>query len=505
MGKIQTLETGFSLLWKGVGKNSKINPQTLRYIPKTNISACTDTFVHSMPSELSSLLKDIKNPEIINLCKQLSNKKVDTFQIEDIIRKFKMCEDKKVQDAIIRTINNGRIRSKADAVEVANKIETILDSVNVAEGKYSPLFNISYLKEHNERQSALEYIKQKKEELQSAILNNDKNKIQKIKSSIVAVESNPRAFFKASKEYNQDIWQINRYYFTSKFDKIKELLIQYPEERELGKYLWKKYFIPYAKSPQSGRDIHTQECLKMIKEIEHEFGAIVFFDGKYYATTKGLQDLKRELITWKIASKRSMKYPIVFDFTKYQPIFANPNIAGVCDYGQKYVACSTPFTHTIRHELAHSVDKKTAEGEDALIEFIIPEKFVAEMQKNVQSPDFFIPYARKGNKNEWKAISIGEADARKFTPEYRQELEDAGMPKYALNLMSHAEAFESLLRKKYDQTDIIDKIKESLNGELPVSVSEELLKHPQYIQKAKQIIGNNTFENGMDFLSKIKS
>ena len=84
-------------------------------------------------------------------------------------------------------------------------------------------------------------------------------------------------------------------------------------------------------------------------------------------------------------------------------------------------------------------------------------------------------------------------------------MQNKGLPNHALNLMSHDEAFESLLRKKYDQTDIIDKIKESLNGELPVYVSEELLKHPQYIQKAKQIIGNNTFENGMDFLSKIKS
>ena len=513
MNKIEIGKTGLSMLWKRVNR-TKANPLTLRYMPSTNMSACVDTFTHTMPSELYSLIKDIKNPEIIKFFKQLSDKKIDAFQLEDVIRKLKMCEDEKVHNTILQLIKNSKGKSKEESVELINKVETILDSVNCAQGKYSPLYSIAYSKEFNETKSALEFMKQKKQELKIALENGDKQKCNEIQSSIYNfVYSSPRAYAKKYHKTGEDrIFPLTKKFIgLSRFDKIKELLTYYPKEKELGKYLWKKYFIPYIKSSEYGTDRNAKECIKLIKEIEKEFGTIVFYDTKYNRSAlEELKSLKRELITWKIAGKKyvqhqsDIKYPTIVDLTNFKA-HLSLNVVGYCQ-NQTQIVLKSAQPNIIRHEMTHLVDKKIVNGNEALIEVDIPKNYVSEMEKHVEQK-YLIPYARKGNWNEWKAVSVGNADARNFSPEYRQELENKGLPNHALNLMSHDEAFENILRKKYGQEyfEVIEEIKESLNGNLPSYISEELIKHPQYLERAKQIIKNKNFESGWDFLTQLKN
>ncbi|MBR6126147.1 hypothetical protein IKQ21_00515 [bacterium] len=80
MGTVEALKTGFSLLWKSGWKSlpkGRVNPETLRYVPKMNMSAPVDEFVRTTSKGAGETKKVITDLDRVLFKQYVFQKKFD--------------------------------------------------------------------------------------------------------------------------------------------------------------------------------------------------------------------------------------------------------------------------------------------------------------------------------------------------------------------------------------------------------------------------------------------
>lgn len=376
-------------------------------------------------------LKSIKNKSIQKsfrlAYKGLLNRRNELqkggFQrIDDIVQKYKMCDDENIKKEAQRHILNiFAIKEDCDLTASAlSRAERILDCVNTAAGKYS------ILSEYYPTNAAAYSLKDSSE-----LYNLTRTEIRKIYDTSRQKE----IAINADDMYN-----------SCNLNSIKEYITSSINETPIGEYLWEKYFL--------SRHQITPELKQKLKMINEKYGVKVFFD-KPYENIKSLIDyIIKEFEIWNYAGKEEVKYPKIFDITRYVQNFINRTAQGDANYFISRIRVNnTELQNSIRHEMVHINYNGIIEDK-----ITIPENRKKELRRAGIS-DELISYAET-NDNEYAAV-WGEGDMTAYSDDFKQEMINKGIPEFITRLSSH---------EKFD----ITRLKEIIKDEKSLEFLEEM-------------------------------
>lgn len=429
--------------------------------------------------------------------------------VEDIIQKLKMCPDEKVRASAIKIMKESKGKSNQEIYNSVCQAENLLDSVNVAEGKYCSLFNAK--RPMGKIGLDKKKLNEQLENLNNAIASGETKKAEEIAEGLYWYYSEPRQAYHALKRSGKlDEILTPEFELTSRFSRMKEYIVNAPEDTDMANYLYKKYFINEIK--KGNYDISDQErkeIIDLLSSIDKRYNTKVFLDDVDYSTIIGLENLQDELNIWKKISGGQARLPMVYESNRYaKPRMINSTVAGDAQFNTKHIrvknirhASEYGYSHINRHEIGHL----NYRGSDDKI--VIPEAQKIEMER-AGIPKESIEYGET-NINE-KVSVILEGYMSSYSQSFKDEMINVdGMPRYMTELCSHSEFFEKALRKKY--TDIADLqtiecIKAAFDGKLPPEVSKVVLKDKTLLTVVDDVLReeDGNFLSGKNFIRKCK-
>lgn len=368
-------------------------------------------------------------------------------RIDDIVQKFKMCDDKVIKKEAARHILN-TLKNDSDLNTVAySQAEKLLDCANTAVGKYSILskyypYNTSG------------YIKEKTLDDEDWIFKyNQKPEIRKI--------------FNCVKQRQKNI-NLNELYEKCKLNCIKDYITDLNFDNNAGEYLWKKYFlaIPYV----------TSDIKESLEKINKEFGVKIFFDEMLHFPKMVINYILDEFRIWKDAGKNKVKYPKLLDITQYAENFIlNDNIVADTNNFYKRIRINSENNvyNSIRHEMVHINDRDSYA--DKISKIIIPSNRKEEMRKAGISKEL-IDYAQT-NAREFRAV-FGEGNMRMYSADFKQEMINRGLPEYVTKLKSHSEYKSELLKEIFKdnwQRNVLIRLYNYFSNDIPSEIIQKLI------------------------------
>ncbi len=312
-------------------------------------------------------------------------------RINEIIQKYKMCDDNIVVQEVKRHLLN---ISKDDSdinARILSLAEMLLDGVNTAEKKYSLLSTYYPM-------SAVGYTLEQDNEFKTRIKDCCLPEIRKIYDSTKKSNQFPT-------DYNEEIYE------NCRLDSIKDCITTSNDD-DINLHLWNKYFLSNP---------IVSKVKKELEEINQNYGVKIFFDNTPYTITfieKAIDYIKDEFKLWTIAGNKVVKFPKVFDITKFVHsfMFDIRNVLGEAQRERARIrinGCDN-IQSTIRHEMMHLNDKSPHKENKTIL---IPENRRAEMRKN-NITDSHINYA-KTSEDEFKAV-FAEGDMDVYSDEFKK-------------------------------------------------------------------------------------
>ena len=327
-------------------------------------------------------------------------------RIDDIVQKFKMCDDEVIKKEAARYILN-TFKDNSDLNAFAySQAEKLLDCVNTAAGKYSILskyypYNTSG------------YIREKALDDADWIFRyNQKAEIRKIYNYVQQKQKNIN---------------LDDMYEKCKLNCIKDYITDLNSDNNTSEYLWEKYFLtmPHV----------TSDIKESLEKINKEFGVKIFFDEMLHFPKMVINYILDEFRIWREAGNEKVKYPKLLDITKYAENFIKDNqIAGDANNFYKRIRINdeNDVYNSIRHEMVHINDEDTYL--DELPKIVISENRKEEMRQ-AGIGDNSIDYAQT-NEREFRAV-FGEGDMQAYSADFKQEMINRGLPEYVTKLKLH--------------------------------------------------------------------
>lgn len=383
-------------------------------------------------------------------------------RINDIIQKYNMCDDNTVIQEVKKHILNISKEDSDINAKILSKAEMLLDGANVADKKYCilskhyPFFASSYTLEQNK-------------EFKTRIKDYCLPEIRKIYD-----------FTKKNNQFSTAYEE--NLYKNCLLDSIKDFITA-SEDEDINQHLWNKYFLS---NPM------ISNVKKKLEEINKNYGVKIFFDSTPYTITfidKAIDYIEDEFKIWRIAGRKDVIFPKLFNITKYVINFFKNESDGDANVSLKRIRINggDNIQSTIRHEMMHLNDKSPQKETKAIL---IPENRKSEMRKNGLS-DGLIKYAGT-SENEYKAV-FAEGDMDVYSDEFKKEMVEKGVPEFVTKLKTHGKYTYELLKEKFntkEQLTTIERLHKAFEGDIPVSIREKLLQNPDYMEILDKVIDN---------------
>lgn len=332
--------------------------------------------------------------------------------LDDLVLKMQMCDDPNVKAQVESLILATKNQPEEKASFFLSKAEELLDSVNVAGGKYSNIFNSDVRKTAN--------------------LMKQHNKI----------------FAEPFRKYAQ-------------LSGIKSYIENNQKDKEMAKYLWEKYFL-------STLDDKTAQTLR---KFDNDYGVKIFFDCE--VSEAKLYWLNEEFAMQKRVSGGTAEFPMIYDITEYEPRFIGSRTDAYYCRGKNKIAVNgaEQIERTTRHEMLHANDKSVDTG--SVMKFTAEEK--AELSNAGLAKDD-ISYSETDIREARAVFAqanmkkISDGFKRKMisngVPEYFTRMEQISCRAYLNNKLSQVENHEKILAD----------LEAMLGGKISVSVADALLR-----------------------------
>ena len=153
-----------------------------------------------------------------------------------------MCPDEKVRDSALKIMQESKGKSNQEIYYSVCKAEYLLDSVNVAKGKYCPLFDAR--RPMGKIGLDKKKLNEQLENFNNAIASGETQKAEEIAEDLYHYYSQPRQAYHALKRAGKlDEILTPEFELSSRFSSMKEYIKYKPEDTEMANYLYKKYFI----------------------------------------------------------------------------------------------------------------------------------------------------------------------------------------------------------------------------------------------------------------------
>lgn len=404
-------------------------------------------------------------------------------QVDDITYKLSQCEDSLIKSQVEELLISAGNKSRKDAFKLVSKAELLLDSVNSSTGKYSTLFNpkspIGLFGSYNK-------VVRKKSQIEKALQKEDLTKVDKIKMEIEEDLSEPYKLSMYAKRHHIDLPE-NELSLEARFNNLKSYIELHPQDKDTATYLWRQYFL-------SHQDRATQNILN---DIYNDFGVRVCFNQK--PEKLELVCLKEHLSQFKKALGDKTKFPALFDINKDYYMFTN-NAGGYTNHCSKIVVPNDSIIgnfgknyrfQTVRHEMAHMQDTKVLGLIRRIRRIRKVKRSIIDIQelKNYGLTDDHARYFYK-NKLEANAV-FAELDMGKVSEnlKYKMFHKIKGLPEEIVNLRDISRVKCALLTNFYNKQNnkIIEKLEETLGGEISPKVAKIILENPNYFKLIKNI------------------
>ena len=445
---------------------SKIIGQTYNLAKKSKPQATEIIKENGLRTVLERNLESVENPELklllgksyntlTNRATQVETKRFTSI-IDDIIHKLDLCEDTKIKEKAHELLKTTEGKNRFEVFETVTKAEQMLDAVNVTKGKYCVIKKSTMFT---------------KPDIDTEVR-----------------KSNKVLYEKLGNELDD---------FT-KFSGMREYIERFPEETNIGKYLWNKYFLPQVKHFKGKED--GQSVINKLKDIEQKFGTIIFIDSKELGTNEMLKFVKKEFELQKKYSKGKAKITPHLHVSEYDWGFIDDDCAAFC-MGRKYIKINGIYNiSSLRHESEHFLDdniithtEKTLQQQnflqrviffpistvkaykkffESLKKFIDKKKLAIKENKEMKNagiPRGARKYARTNDRDRRAVFVEGNMEA--YSDEIKKRMIDDGVPEFMTLMPQHSNnyIYKVLKHKHRDNPEakqVIDKLNKVLNGNL---------------------------------------
>ena len=438
------------------------------------------------------MLRNIENLGDKNLSKALAGIKNEQSMtlLDDLVLKMQACDDTKIKAQVAKLIYG--IKDSENVERVLMQSNQLLDSVNVASGKYSCLFDDSNYMLYGVRTFVPKNIKkarlaEAKKLLNKGLIENAENVFGDIEQGYSDVRKTVNRLTRQAKTLppigaERAMFKLERDEFAeyARLSKIKEYILSNPNEKEMANYLWEKYFLSSLDKQKSN----------LLRQINEEFGVKVFFDGK--VSEASLYWLKEEFAMEKCASAGTAKFPNIYDITNYDPQFnvVNHSSIGVYKSGvnKTCVKTSENIEVSTRHEQVHCNDI-LLDAEDSERSFKFSKEQRAEL-RNAGLSDSHINYGETDYR-EARAVSA-EADMDKVSENFKKEMIGKGLPEFFTRLGKAS--CRGYLNNKFVQLENHEKIfadlETRLGGRISACIADMLVRDETLVKFVPDILKN---------------
>ena len=463
---------------------------------KLSMSGATGTHKKLMSSVTDPQLRSIFDHTVFSYRSlSLEENKMAMSWMEDIAQKLEMCSDETIRKTAEKWIKETKFDTFGNIEDSFCKVEHLLDSINCAEQKYLPLYNPK-LPFTSVRYKS--WLKKQLEALENVANSSTKEEVNKIADDTFYVYSAPRVSF-LSHKLQGNIFSYKSFDIYSRYSLMEDFMIRYPEEAELCKRLYNKHYLPIIKQGRTSKSMgdDTPKIIELLKSIEKEFGTKTFLDYKDSLTDSSLEAIMDELSIWKTISSGKAKQPRTLNISEHSYSgFIRRKASGYCNMLNERIGLEGPHvfsaSKTLRHEMGHLNDKKPG---DRNVRVEIPENRKLEMrQAGLSQSD--IKYAET-NDLEYKACFL-EGTTSSYSQEFKDEMVERGLPRFAVDIPEHRTFFENILLEKLSNKESIEAynlVKNYYEGEVPLIRIKELIESPELLPFAKKVLANNNHQS----------
>lgn len=290
---------------------------------------------------LNKNILEIKDTVLKKIIEKARNTSYYTFEenakeilttLNDFLIKYKSCKDSTIKKHIYKSITSTIDKSPQETYDSIIKNNLLLDAVNIADSKYSPLYSYQHnIDQHYDLYHILlKYLK-------NDISKKNTEEIKNHKEEISRYLSKKRKGYKIFNESKNELKSFNDKHFEkySNFEYIKNFINNNPDEKSINQYLWNKYFISKL-TKNNKNNSKSNEIVHLLNAIEKEYGTRIFFDKKYPDIIKLLNCLQTGLANMKQSGN---EIPKIIDITSYnKEIIKKLDIYG--DLDGKYIQFS---------------------------------------------------------------------------------------------------------------------------------------------------------------------
>lgn len=433
-----------------------------------------DKLASIRPEEIDVKTKLIKNREIKNLAKTLSERGElttgDAKLLEDISFGLENITDVKIKDYVNRQLKKceqGDFEPGELVNDVIQETNNVLDAYHTLNGDYTRYKKQNDIAFDEVSATPVEYL----EFLRGA----DPAKAERFEKFISDAQNNKIGEDIRKNEKNL----VKDFLASQKTEALKDLLA-FTHDNEMADYMYKEMYIKKQNLPKAAEE----KCLM----ISDKYKTKLFLSAESSDRINELKLIENEFKLWDEASDGTARFPKVLDMNKINSSYIDNTAA----YGSRASgelsqvgatlnldgSTSAVINHALRHELMHLNDRhalsiRSVKALEPKINEIMPRKTIVKNGKKYNVIDYdnckyreeflnaginpkHIPYAYN-SRDEFIAVAA-EGDMSKYSAEFKQVLKEFGMPEFASKLpVTNA--------KIKANVEIIEKIRKDLPNE----------------------------------------
>lgn len=437
MSKVETDLAGGG----GVSRCMRSRVEVPEYLVR-NIKTVSDKGVRKALTDCVSLFSADK------MLMAARNSKNNMTLLDELVLKMQICDDPNAKAQIEKLILATKDQSEGKVASLLLQANELLDTVNVAGGKYSNLFKGNRLVNSDVRKAA-----------------NQLKRQHKILEGI-----NPEYAKEFIRELDSTDFQ--KY---SRLSGVKSYIEANPKDKEMANYLWEKYFLSTLDS----------ETAKQLRKIDNDFGVKVFFEGN--VSEAKLYWLNEEFAMQKSLSGGTAEFPTIYDVTKYDPNFAESASEAYFIRAKNKIAVRgvRQIERTTRHEQLHANDKSLDTG--SVMKFTKEEK----TELNNAGVDMRDILYGETNIMEARAVFVS-ANMDKISAGFKNKMISNGVPEY-FTRMGQVSCRDYLNNKLFlvkNHEKILSDLETRLGGKISTEVAEMFAHNPNIVEVIPDILKN---------------
>lgn len=433
-----------------------------------------DKLASIAPEEFDSKTRLIKNTEVKNLAKTLSERGDlslgDAELLEDISFGLENISDVKIKDYVSRQIKKcelGEFEPGELVNDVIQDTHSVLEAYHTLNGDYTRYKKQNDFAFDESNATPVEYL----EFLRIA----DPAKAERFEKFISDAQNNKLGEDLRRNDKNL----VNDFLASQKTEALKDLLA-FTKDNEMADYMYKEMYIKKQNLPKEVEE----KCIN----IADKYKSKLFLSSESNDRIKELDLIENEYKLWAEASDGTARFPKVLDMNKINSSYIDNNAA----YGSKAAgelsqvgailnldgSTTAVINHALRHELMHlndnyAMSRRAVKALEPKINEIMPRKTIVKNGKKYNMIDYdnckyreeflnaginpkHIPYAYN-SRDEFIAVAA-EGDMSKYSQEFKQVLKEFGMPEFASKL-------PATNPKIKENVKIIEKIRKDLPAE----------------------------------------